>query len=70
MAWCLLCILQDQIDVVVSTGAYTGPVWSSIYSLQVHPVVLNSPTHDLTNPFPFTFGDSEASDVFPYLDHS
>ena len=52
-------------------SAYVGHGWPSINSLhQAHPVILNSPTHDLANPFPFTFEDPEASDVFPCHYHS
>jgi len=52
-------MLQDQID-WVSTGAYTYPVEPLADGLdQAHSTILDSPTHDLTNPFPFTFEDPE-----------
>ena len=59
----LLYTFQDQID-DASTSAYTCPAWPSADGLdQAHPMILNSPTHDLANPFPSAFEDSEASYV-------
>ena len=56
-------MLQDQID-GVNAGAYTCP-WPPADGLdQAHPMIFNSPTHDLANPFPFTFEDSEVSYSF------
>ena len=55
--------VQDQID-KVATGAYTYPARPPADSSdRAHPMILNSPTHDLTNPFPFTFEDSGVSYV-------
>lgn len=52
----------------VSTDAYTCPAWPSADGIdQAHPTILNSPTHDLANPFPPVFDDSDASSVSPYL---
>lgn len=63
-----LCIPQDQMD-EVNTDAYTCPAWSPADGHdQVPPMIFNSPTHHLGNPFRFTFDDSEASHIFhsPY----
>lgn len=55
--------VQDHVD-EVTTSAYTCPARPPVDSLdQAHPTILNSPTHDLTNPFPFTFEDSGVSYV-------
>ena len=66
----LLFMFQDQIN-DVSTSAYTCPAWPSADGLdQAHPMILNSPTHDLANPFPSAFEDSEASHISLCLHHS
>lgn len=58
----IMCV-QDQID-EVTTSAYTCPARLLADGCdQAHPMILNSPTHDLTNPFPFTFEDSGVSYV-------
>jgi len=65
-----LCVFQDQID-DASTSAYTCPAWPSADGLdQAHPMILNSPTHDLANPFPSAFEDSEVNYVFLSLRRS
>jgi hypothetical protein len=56
-----LFMLQNQID-EADTGAYTRPAWPSPDGFdKAHPMILNSPTHDLANPLRFTFDDSEVS---------
>lgn len=55
--------VQDQMD-EVTTSAYTCPAGPPADGGdQAHPMILSSPTHDLTNPFPFTFEDSGVSYV-------
>lgn len=61
-------MLLDQVY-EVNIDAYTRSARPSPDVLdQVNSTILNSPTHDLANPFRFTFDDTEVSHVFscPY----